>query len=76
MAANIDDEDALPAELQDVETPAQLDASSTADPNANVDADSDTDDNESADTDDETAGTDDNDDDDDDGAEGLGAMFG
>ncbi|ERG95111.1 50S ribosomal protein L10 [Haloquadratum walsbyi] len=76
IAANIDDEDALPAELQDVETPAQLDASSTADPNANVDADSDTDDNESADTDDETAGTDDNDDDDDDGAEGLGAMFG
>ena len=72
VAAEIDDEEALPEELQGVEAPAT--------PAADAD-EADTDDEESADeddTDDTEADADDADDDDDDGdgAEGLGAMFG
>ena len=72
VAAEIDDEEALPEELQGVEAPAT--------PAAEAD-EADTDDEESADeddTDDTEADADDADDDDDDGdgAEGLGAMFG
>ncbi|TYL37032.1 50S ribosomal protein L10 [Natronococcus pandeyae] len=68
LAAQIDDEEALPEELQGVEAPA------AAEPAADEE-------DESADDQDETeadeADTDDDDDEDDgDGAEGLGAMFG
>ena len=68
LAAQIDDEEALPEELRGVEAPAP--AAEEAD-----DAD---DEEESADEDDteDEADADDTDDDDDDGAEGLGAMFG
>ncbi|MFD1687423.1 50S ribosomal protein L10 [Halobellus litoreus] len=68
LAAQIDDEEALPEELRGVEAPAP--AADEAD-----DAD---DEEESADEDDteDEADADDTDDDDDDGAEGLGAMFG
>ncbi|MHC3438421.1 50S ribosomal protein L10 [Natrialbaceae archaeon A-gly3] len=66
LAAQIDDEEALPEELQDVEAPAAEPAES--------------DDEESADDQDETeepdADADDDDDEDGDGAEGLGQMFG
>ncbi|SEH11290.1 LSU ribosomal protein L10P [Natronorubrum sediminis] len=72
LAAQIDDEDALPEELQGVEAPAAETASdegedeSTDEPDdaeSNADADADEDD-------------DDDDDDDASGGEGLGAMFG
>lgn len=63
LAARIDDADALPEELQDVEAPAA--------PAAEADDDESTDDQDEP----EEAEADD-DDDDDDGAEGLGAMFG
>ncbi|WP_144903306.1 50S ribosomal protein L10 [Halobellus captivus] len=66
LAAQIDDDEALPEELRGVEAPA---------PAAEEAADADED--ESADEDTEAeADADDTDDDDDDGAEGLGAMFG
>jgi large subunit ribosomal protein L10 len=70
IAAEIDDEEALPEELQDVEAPAA--------PAAEADDDEADADEESADEDDtDEAETEaDTDDDDDDGAEGLGAMFG
>ncbi|SDQ92309.1 50S ribosomal protein L10 [Natronobacterium texcoconense] len=68
LAAQIDDEEALPDELQDVEAPA---APAAADEGEE---------DESADDQDETeaddADTDDDDEDDGDGAEGLGEMFG
>ncbi|WP_121742704.1 50S ribosomal protein L10 [Natronorubrum halophilum] len=68
LAAQIDDEEALPEELQGVEAPAEP----TAD--ADEDADESADDQDDAEADD--ADTDDDDEDDGDGAEGLGAMFG
>ncbi|MFC3959924.1 50S ribosomal protein L10 [Halovivax cerinus] len=66
LAAQIDDTDALPEELQDVEAPAETATEET------------TETDESTDEQDETDATEDGDDDDDDedGAEGLGAMFG
>ncbi|WP_290819160.1 50S ribosomal protein L10 [Halovivax sp.] len=65
LAAQIDDEDALPEELQGVEAPAAPAADESAE-------------EEPADEQDDTDATEDDDDDDDDdaGAEGLGAMFG
>ena len=70
LAAQIDDEEALPAELQGVEAPAE-----PAGDDADADADAD---DESADDQDTTeeAADDDDDDDDEDGAAGLGNMFG
>jgi large subunit ribosomal protein L10 len=68
LAAQIDDEEALPEELRGVEAPA---ADTDADDSSTTDESSDESD-EAA----ETAAPDDDDDDDDDGAEGLGAMFG
>lgn len=69
LAAQIDDEEALPPELQDVEAPAEQ-----------ASADSDEDDNDDdAQTDDQSEpddAEDDDDDDDDTAAEGLGNMFG
>ncbi|WP_247000401.1 50S ribosomal protein L10 [Halosolutus gelatinilyticus] len=67
LAARIDDEEALPEELQDVEAPA-------AEPAAAEDEDESDDEQDDAEADD--ADTDDDDEDDGDGAEGLGAMFG
>ncbi|RQG99967.1 50S ribosomal protein L10 [Natrarchaeobius oligotrophus] len=70
LAAQIDDEEALPEELQDLEAPA---------PAADDVDDGGEDEDESADDQDDTetdADADDDDDDDGDGAEGLGAMFG
>ena len=64
LAANIDDEEALPEELQGVEAPAAP-AAETADED-----DAQPDDQPEAESEDE------DDEDDDDGAEGLGAMFG
>jgi large subunit ribosomal protein L10 len=71
LASQIDDEDALPAELRGVEAPAEP-AESEDEASEEADAD------ESSDESDEAAEADapDDDDDDDDGAEGLGAMFG
>ncbi|MFP9193431.1 50S ribosomal protein L10 [Natrialbaceae archaeon A-CW1-1] len=63
IAAQIDDEDALPEELQGVEAPAPAAASDEAET---------ADDQDESDADD----GDDDEDDDGDGAEGLGAMFG
>jgi len=69
LAAQIDDEEALPEELQGVEAAP---APETDDADEEEQADEDT-----ADTDDAEAADDDADDDDgDDGGEGLGAMFG
>ncbi|MDQ2049109.1 50S ribosomal protein L10 [Natronolimnohabitans sp. A-GB9] len=68
LAAQIDDEEALPEELQDVEVAAQPVAD---DEGEDESADEDTDAEAEADDD-----TDDDDDDDGDGAEGLGEMFG
>ncbi|AHG04016.1 50S ribosomal protein L10 [Halobacterium sp. DL1] len=69
LAAQIDDEEALPEELQDVEAPA---APAEGDSEEEEEAQSDDQDTESeADADDS-----DDDDDGDDGAEGLGEMFG
>ncbi len=68
LAAQIDDEDALPEELQDVEAPAPAAAAEGEDESEDDQDDAEAD---AADTDDE-----DDDDDDGDGAEGLGAMFG
>jgi large subunit ribosomal protein L10 len=69
LAAQIDDEEALPEELRGVEAPA---ADAGADDSSTTDESSDESD-EAAET---AAPDDDDDDDDDDGAEGLGAMFG
>ncbi len=68
LAAQIDDEEALPEELQGVEAAP---APETDDADEEEQADEDT-----ADTDDAEAADDDADDDGDDGGEGLGAMFG
>jgi large subunit ribosomal protein L10 len=70
VAAEIDDDDALPEELRGVEAPAA--------PAAEAETDAADADEEPADEDDtdETEADADTDDDDDDGAEGLGAMFG
>ena len=69
LAARIEDPDALPAALQDVEAPAAPAAEQEDDQH---------DDTDTPDGDDEPAASDEEDDDDDDdaGAEGLGAMFG
>ncbi|WP_096394409.1 50S ribosomal protein L10 [Halorubrum trapanicum] len=70
LATQIDDEEALPEELQGVEAaPAPEPAADDADEEEEQ-ADEDTEDAEAADTDDDA------DDDGDDGGEGLGAMFG
>ncbi|RLM63074.1 50S ribosomal protein L10 [Halorubrum sp. Atlit-26R] len=70
LAAQIDDEEALPEELQGVEAaPATEPAADDADEEEEQ-ADEDTEDAEETDTDDDA------DDDGDDGGEGLGAMFG
>ncbi|QCC47177.1 50S ribosomal protein L10 [Halobellus limi] len=68
LAAQIDDEEALPEELRGVEAPAP--AAEEADDADDADESADEDDTE------DEADADDTDDDDDDGAEGLGAMFG
>ncbi|WP_049925091.1 50S ribosomal protein L10 [Halopiger goleimassiliensis] len=70
LAAQIDDEEALPEELQGVEAPA-------AEPAVEADEDTDesADDQDDAEAD-EAADEDEDDDDDDAGGEGLGAMFG
>jgi len=69
VAAEIDDEEALPEELRGVEAPAA--------PAAEADeADTDEEPADEDDTDDAETEADTDDDDDDDGAEGLGAMFG
>jgi len=69
IAAQIDDEEALPDELQDV---------AAAEPAAAEDEDESTDDQteDEAETEDADADTDDDDEDDGDGAAGLGEMFG
>ncbi|MEF8781077.1 MAG: 50S ribosomal protein L10 [Haloferacaceae archaeon] len=67
LAAWIDDEEALPEELQGVDAPAPEEA------DAEEQADEDETEDDEAPAEDET---DEEDDDDDDGAEGLGAMFG
>ncbi|USZ68633.1 50S ribosomal protein L10 [Halorussus salilacus] len=67
LAAQIDDEEALPEELRDVEAPATGTAEETE-----ADADESTDEETESDTDAE----DDEDDDGDDGGDALGAMFG
>ncbi|MCU4754454.1 50S ribosomal protein L10 [Halobacteria archaeon AArc-curdl1] len=66
IAAQIDDEEALPEELQGVEAPAVPAA----------DTEESTDDQDETDDAEPEADDDDDDDDDGDGAEGLGAMFG
>ncbi|WP_254768206.1 50S ribosomal protein L10 [Salinilacihabitans rarus] len=71
LAANVEDEEALPEELQDVEAPAAATAAAPDEDESADDQDDDTDADADADADDE-----DEDDEDDDGAEGLGAMFG
>ena len=70
LAAQIDDEEALPEELRGVEAPEP--AAEAADEAG--DEEDESADEDDADTDADDGGTDD--DDDDDGAEGLGAMFG
>jgi large subunit ribosomal protein L10 len=67
IAAQIDDEEALPEELQDVDAPAEAAEESTDDQ---------TDDEQDDETDEAEAEDDDDDDDDDDAAAGLGEMFG
>ena len=70
VAAEIDDDEALPEELQGVEAPAAS-AAEADDDEADADEEQ-TDEDDTAETEADT----DTDDDDDDGAEGLGAMFG
>jgi large subunit ribosomal protein L10 len=65
LAAQIDDPEALPEELQDVEAPETEEQS-----------DDQPDDTEDADADEEEAEDEDDDDDDEDGGDALGAMFG
>lgn len=74
LAAEIDDDEALPEELQDIEAPA-------SDAGAKTAADEQTDEDDADQSEDAESGADadvesDGDDDDDDGAEGLGEMFG
>ncbi|MCU4924813.1 50S ribosomal protein L10 [Halobacteria archaeon AArc-dxtr1] len=69
LAAQIDDEEALPEELQGVEAPAAPAATEEADEDESTDDQPDDDAEADADADDD-------DEDDGDGAEGLGAMFG
>ena len=69
LASRIDDEEALPAELQDVDAPAQPTESSDDQPAESEDADAD------ADAEEEAADEED-DDEDDDGGAALGDMFG
>lgn len=74
LAAEIDDDEALPEELQDIEAPASDAGTKTA-------ADEQTDEDDADQSEDAESGADadvesDGDDDDDDGAEGLGEMFG
>jgi len=69
VAAEIDDDEALPEELQGVEAPAEP-ATTAADDGDDADEDEEPADEDDTETDADT------DDDDDDGAEGLGAMFG
>ncbi|WP_247728708.1 50S ribosomal protein L10 [Halovivax limisalsi] len=69
LAAQIDDTDALPDELQDVEAPTPA-----TDDETDEQADESTDDQDDADAAEDDTG--DDDEDDGDGAEGLGAMFG
>ena len=71
VAAEIDDDDALPEELRGVEAPAAPAAEAETDA-----ADADEEPADEDDTDETEADADTDDDDDDDGAEGLGAMFG
>ena len=71
VAAEIDDDDALPEELRGVEAPAAPAAEAETDA-----ADADEEPADEDDTDETEADPDTDDDDDDDGAEGLGAMFG
>ncbi|WP_265111518.1 50S ribosomal protein L10 [Halosolutus halophilus] len=68
LAAQIDDEEALPEELQDVEAPAE--------PAAADEGDDESADDQDEDTEAEDADADDDDEDDGDGAAGLGEMFG
>ncbi|GAA0286845.1 50S ribosomal protein L10 [Halobacterium noricense] len=70
LASQIDDEEALPEELQDVEAPA-----AAAEPEAEADSEDEQSDEQEPESE---ADTDDSDDDEDggDGAEGLGEMFG
>ncbi len=69
IAAQVDDEEALPEELQGVEAPAAEAAPEAADDEGGDESSDDQADDGSEDDDDD-------DDEDDDGAEGLGAMFG
>jgi large subunit ribosomal protein L10 len=71
LAAQIDDEEALPAELQDVEAPSA--PAETTDDESTDDQDDEADETEA---DDATADEDEDDGDDGDAAEGLGNMFG
>ncbi|MEY7848255.1 50S ribosomal protein L10 [Natrarchaeobius sp. A-rgal3] len=71
LAAQIDDEEALPEELQGVEAPAAEPAADEGE-----DEDESADDQEDAEADADADDADDDDEDDGDGAEGLGAMFG
>jgi large subunit ribosomal protein L10 len=71
VAAEIDDDEALPEELRGVEAPAAPAAEAETDA-----ADADEEPADEDDTDETEADADTDDDDDDDGAEGLGAMFG
>ena len=69
LAAAIDDEEALPEELRDVEAPAATTAEAG-------ESEEEQEDEEPADTEAEATDDDDDDDDDSSGAEGLGEMFG
>jgi large subunit ribosomal protein L10 len=68
LAAQIDDEEALPEELQDVEAPAAPEAQTDDQPDESEDAADEEEEEEAAD--------DEDDDDDEEGGEALGAMFG
>ncbi|PSP84972.1 50S ribosomal protein L10 [Halobacteriales archaeon QS_1_68_17] len=71
LAARIDDEEALPGELRDVEVPEPAADTADADEQADEDAQADTGDEAAAEAEDE-----DDDDDDEDSGDALGAMFG
>jgi len=73
LAAQIDDPEALPEDLQDVEEPAQTETESTDD---QPDAESDADEESESDVDAEADDGDSDDDDDDDTSDAMGAMFG
>ena len=67
LAARIDDDEALPEELQDVETVDETDTDETDETETETDE---------TETDDDEADADDDDDDDEDSGDALGAMFG